>query len=778
MSPRPLLLVLACAGLFASCPGGGLVTKLCGGPGQPCCEGSTCDQGARCATDGLCSACGQLRQQCCDGDVCAEGATCSIGQCVEPLTCGTACTLGEARCSPTGGIEACTSAGVCPTWRSVVTTCPSGTVCEAAQGNADCADRCPTTCNPDTLWCTVSGPQKCVLAAGATCPTLVPESAEAAVAACPPGAAVDGDGDFSWESPAPFGTPIKTYAGDFDITYWAMDVFGNVLHYDLGTWTYELRSLPDAPLRALTQCDHLPGFEVAVGRSGQVWRRRAGTWKQEPPAPASDLTAVACDFNTKVYATDPLGHLYVAPPGGPWTTVDAGPGRYSSGIAVSASTSSVLLYGSGTTATRCTGLGSGPLACGPDLPLARPVMDPSGWVEQSSGGVFLADGHTLQLRNNYLWSVYGTSDAGILTTLTGMASTGPSLPPTLVAGTGAGAIVVWDLGPNGAAALVSDAGISAVHTVSDTKVLVGDLGGRQWVGDVTSRGLPTSPRGGSGPTRAELRGVSGLGHGRLFAVGENGERLRRENGAWLGDRAGYATTAALFDVDAINNGEVYAVGEGGLVLVRRYGTWTREAEGLTTATLRGVTHDVDTVYVVGEQGTWLEKSRSAGTWQRRTASVPSVDLTDVALSVDLRGKAMEVAAVGRGCTIVIKQGATLTSTVDPTCLQMTSRHDLNTVAFTSDGVLLVAGEYGYLAHRTTTGFAQEYLSLVSDDIHALVSSATSTWAVTSGGGVFRRSGTWTEALPNVVTQPLWSGFADPQGGVYFVGGAGTIIRHN
>jgi hypothetical protein len=55
----------------------------CGGAGQPCCYGSSCNEGLRCNSNNICRRpCGGLGEPCCSNSVCNTGLGCYSGVCI------------------------------------------------------------------------------------------------------------------------------------------------------------------------------------------------------------------------------------------------------------------------------------------------------------------------------------------------------------------------------------------------------------------------------------------------------------------------------------------------------------------------------------------------------------------------------------------------------------------------------------------------------------------------------------------------------------------------
>jgi hypothetical protein len=257
-------------------------------------------------------------------------------------------------------------------------------------------------------------------------------------------------------------------------------------------------------------------------------------------------------------------------------------------------------------------------------------------------------------------------------------------------------------------------------------------------------------------------------------VGDDGTRVRRENGAWLSDALGAPTTQVLRAVASRGNAESVAVGAAGTILVRRYGTWSDDGAGVTTKELFGVAMDAEKAWAVGDDGTWLEKAPGSA-WGSIGQTVSTKHLRALAVRADGTGKAVEVIAVGADCTVLSKEGTTVTALSVAGCPAGTA---LLSAAFTASGELFVGGEGGVVFHRTTQGFQREYLGAGTlESVNGLVVQGSSVWALCTAGELYRRTGsTWARYAADVTTDTLNAGVNDAQDGLFLVGGRGLIWR--
>lgn len=765
MSLRRAASVLAV--LLAACSGG-LRTKLCGAVDQPCCtELPACDDGARCNAGGACEACGASGQGCCADNACGAGLTCTGAVCAEPLVCTTQCTLGTTRCSTSGGVDSCGADGTCPVWRAVVATCPTGTVCTGG----DCVEQCPTACVPDTLQCTVQGLQRCVQPTGQPCPSLM-AAADSDPPSCMPGAPVGAD--LVWESPTPFRAPLAGIAGDLASSYWLLDGLGNIVHSGPAGWEYEVRGVPGKRALAIASCG-LGSRLVAAGEGGTVYRRGYGGWTEENVGAAVRLEAVVCDSNQTALATGGDGRLYrTGTPG--WSSYPTGSSGPFHGLGYDFSTQQAFLVGNGGAVARCTGLGLASPSCAAD-PSGSTADLAAAWGDPFNGQVFAvgANGTVLRRGTNSAWAALDTGGATeALGAVSGYLEPSTNTTVAVAAGAG-GAYLARPFGLSFYKNVVAAETLSGVMAIDKANVFLTSREGTLWYTNQVSP-LPTTPftaLGGQRPISATLTAATGLGLGKVFAVGEGGGRYRRVNGGWLPDTGGLAVAQALTGVAAVSAGEVYAVGLAGRLLVRRYGAWSDDAPGLTAADLQAVATDTQRAIAVGASGTWLEKAR-AGLWQPVAQPATTRGLFALALNRDATGAAVEAIAVGEDCTVVSKVGATFSLVPVAQCPAGTT---LRAAAFTAAGELYLGGTQGVILKRTASGFVREYLDAVTQEtVRGLTAQGSSVWAMTERGGLFRRTTAWAAFLPELTTADLLAGWNDKDEGLFVVGGQGLVWR--
>ena len=126
LAPGPNVQRIACSTGSSLLANGGACLP-CGGVGQPCCEGETCDSRRLLCTGppaagGVCVACGEVGQPCCD---CLLGCGSQLGRsCVEgEVTCGanSQCQrcghLNEPCCDCNGGVSCLPRNGTCSAGR-------------------------------------------------------------------------------------------------------------------------------------------------------------------------------------------------------------------------------------------------------------------------------------------------------------------------------------------------------------------------------------------------------------------------------------------------------------------------------------------------------------------------------------------------------------------------------------------------------------------------------------------------------------------------------------
>ncbi len=764
----PRLAAIPFALLLAAGCTTGLKSKLCGAPGQPCCAEQLCDDGARCSPSAVCEACGAKDQACCPQDACQAGLTCQAHLCSEAITCPDPCTLGALRCTAMNGVEACQQGGVCPAWKSLVATCPTGTVCEGDDaGIANCADRCLTTCAPASMLCTVNGLTRCVQGAGEVCPSLQAAQDDPDAPACA-GGAIAGT-DVIWESPLPFRAPLISIQGELTGSYWLLDSYGNIVHDDLGSWLYELRAPTGGVPLAIASCG-LGSRLYAVGQSGRAWKRNGvdQSWSIEATGTTSALRAAVCDSNLTVYAAGDSSKLFIRK-SGVWSSVDTGIAGPYSGIGFLYSLGKAWLVGPAGKVTRCDGLDTGVISCHADNPPGVTADLLAAWGDENTGKVYVVGAGGKILERGAVW--LDQSIAGVttpFTTIHGLMSSGAT-PPIVVIGGVDGTVAMLQSSGRFQAFTPGAGAVGAVHAFDSTHLLVGTMDGLL-LGASSNRPTTWLPRGGQGPITTRLTGITGTGQGRLFAVGELGARYRRENEAWVPDLSGVATTARLNDVTAPWAGELYAVGASGLVLARRFGTWNDDSPGLTTEPLWALAHDSSRLVAVGGAGTWLEKVGSTGAWTRLPQAALSGALFAVAVLTDARGAATEIAAGGTDCQVLSKKGATFTTAALPGCTSA-----ITALTFTPSGELFVGDQDGFVYRRTAGGFQQEFLGLSGgESVLGLTWSGGAVWAFAPMGQLFRRTTGWQPWGERLTNQDLADGFNDPDLGLFLVGQGGLV----
>jgi hypothetical protein len=321
---------------------------------------------------------------------------------------------------------------------------------------------------------------------------------------------------------------------------------------------------------------------------------------------------------------------------------------------------------------------------------------------------------------------------------------------------------------------VPDTGLTAPWAPDENTLVFTGRNGALWYRNGLFSLAPFVARGGRKPTTASLHAVTSAGQGRLFAVGEGGARVRRQNGAWAVDQLGAATTATLNGVAARSAGEVYAVGDLGTVLVRRWGTWVAEAEGLTTEALVGVVLDTKHVWALGASKL-LEKDLATGTWRAIALPPGTPTMLALALRKDAQGVAAELVLAGVDCTALSYSPTTQQFSTGPACGPR--KYDFLAAAFLSSGDLLLASSEGTVHRRTgTTLTFENVMGLRADPWLALVPDGSTMWVVGEGGSLYRRVATnWSDAAPAVTTLTLRAGVKD-EDGLFIVGTGGVVLR--
>jgi hypothetical protein len=749
------------SGVLFGCSG--LTTKLCGAPGQPCCAQSTCDTGAACGASDLCEACGGESQKCCAENICSGELSCMSGTCGVGLSCNVTCTLGTSRCA-NNGVETCAAAGVCPAWRSTVATCPSGSVCALSGTTADCVESCPGACTPDSLLCTTEGLRRCV--ASGTCPTLAAEPDDSSLPTCITGGVIDSE--LSWESPTPLGTELVDIAGELSSSYWVLDELGNIVRYALGPWEFEVRPTPGKRMRHLASCGQ-GSILYAAGEGGTVLRRSGGAWTEENVGTTVELTGVSCD-STRAFAASADGRLYVRS-GGTWTGHATGVTAAFTDVTTLFFNQQVYLSGPNGLIVKCEATTLPPTCTQENS--GTTVRINAIWADTYTGAVYAVGDQGTLLQRGTSWQpipLAGVTDA--LVGVTGWHDSSVNATNVVAISRGGKAVIRRSAAVEEIVQVPDTGFTNAWAPNEDTLVFTAHHGGL-WFRNGLFSLAPFVARGGRKPITADLRAVTSVGQGRLFAVGNNGTRVRRQNGAWSVDALGAATTASLHGIAARSAGEIYAVGEQGTVLVRRWGTWVVEAQGLTTQSLSAVVLDTERAWALGENQL-LEKNFATGVWRVIPLPAATPLVTSLALRKDANGKALELVIAGHECTALSFSLTDDSFTPGPAC---GNRFDFSAAAFLSSGDLVLATETGSIHRRTGATFNFENVSGTGIEAFlALVPDGSSMWAIGEGGRMFRRVSTsWTEAVSDVTLNMLNAGVKDEEG-LFVVGTSGVVIR--
>ena len=758
----------------------GQQTKLCGAVGQPCCASASCDEGGRCGGDNLCAACGDQDQVCCEGDVCNGGFTCTGRLCAASLVCPTQCTIGASQCSGGGGIETCVANGVCPEWRTIIAACPANTACVASGGQVDCVEKCAGACTVSALSCTASGLQECVQGAADVCPVLNPKEETSAIPLCVAGATADPD--FGWESPTPFVGGVVSVIAMFVNDVYVLDRYGNILHDLLGEWKYELRTTPQKKLNVLATCG-IPSYVLAAGQGGTVYLRRGGNWNEEYVGQNVELFDIACDTLLNAVAVGQSGRIFLRDRLGNWTSVDSGlPGPFY-GATFQRSAGKAWLVGAGGKVARCDGLGGASVSCTlENVGTTADLFDVT--VHEATGRVFAVGAASTVVSRGTLgtWANFPGLTMLPRVNLTAIAtytSTPGAQPELMIAGesgtrwrTSGGGVMAEPVPP-----LSPD--FSSLAVLPDGHFFLGDKFGTLSYGE--SFISPAVRLGGGKPISEHLNAVTSAGSGRLFAVGAQGGRYRRENATWSTDNGGLTLTTGLAAVTAVNANEVYAVGVNGTVYLRRSGLWAVDTTGQTPGQLRDIAFDSQRIYAVGEGGAWLEKSRMGGTgWQLVNHGLTTKRLNHLAIRRGATGAAEEVVAVGDDCEFLSKVGGTIKRIeTAPYC---NSGEDLHSAVFTPTGGLIVGGSDALVMQRLngTQMFTREAFTTVDSALTIVVDliyANDAVWAVVLSGGLFQRVGnTWREYQPNTVSLGMFAATFDARDGIFAVGEDGLVIR--
>ncbi len=742
--------------------------EACGGVGQACCAGSACSTGAVCDATNLCQPCGARAQACCDGATCGEALSCETGTCVEKVICGTLCTLGATRCSGTGGIDTCVAQGACPVWRATIALCPTNTTCVAQDSAADCVDPCPTRCNPNALLCTNTGLKRCVVPAGATCPSLVTEVDNSDNPQCVTGAVVSGD--LVWESPTPLRTSYVAIAGDLASTFWTLDALGNVVRHASDVTEYEIIPTPSRAPAALTSCK-LGSRLYAVGPHGSVYKRGFGAWAEENVGADVNLIAAQCDGNLAM-ALDDAASLWVRF-GTSWSRVPTGFLGTPKALAWSFGTSEAWVAGTGGQVAHCTGFQS--------LAQTHCTIEAVGYndtinalhADATSGQVMaVTDSGKALVRggaNGWL-QVTDISATGRLLAINGYYEAGGSVPRFAIAGENSfsGVTTLPYFFPSNLAG-VARLTLTGVMALDDDNTVMASYEGVLLRYGLNNLALKV--RGGLSPISEGLNAIASAGRGRLFAVGDRGGRYTRENGAWVPDSTGVTVQDALTGVAAVSPNEVYAVGDQGQVLVRRFGQWAAEDVGHPEAGLHAVTFDANVITVVGTGGLWLEKNRATGVWRSLPHGFGPINLQALAIRKDTLGRSLETVAVGNNCTIISHVGNAFTRVPVANCTE-----GLNAATFTASGALYVAGDSGLMMQRTVTGFALEYPNVGFVSFSGLAADGETVYAVLRDGSVQRKAASWGPLAQRISDSALYGVTVDSDEGAFMVGAQGTVWR--
>ena len=730
---RPLL-ILSLLGLL-SCSG--LTTKLCGAAGQPCCAQSTCDEGAVCGANALCEA---------------------------GISCTTTCTLGASRCT-NNGIDTCTAAGVCPEWRNTLVTCPSGSVCTLNGTSADCIETCPGACTPNTQLCTSEGLRRCE--ASGTCPTLVAEPDDSDTPLCITGGVISAE--LSWESPTPLGNELVDIAGELSGSYWVLDDWGNIVRYALGPWEFELRPTPGKRMKHLASCG-LGSILYAAGESGTVFRRSGGMWNEENVGATVELTGITCN-STQAFAAAADGRLFIRN-GSTWTGYATGVNTSFSDITTLFSLQQAFLSGPGGIIVRCSYVSLPPTCASENSGTTQNLN--AIWGDTFTDTVWAVGANgTLLQRSGTSWQTIpltGVTDA--IVGVTGWHDSTITTTTIAAISEGGKAIIRRSAAIQDIIQL-PDTGFTNAWVPNENTVVFTAHHGGLWYRNGISSLAPFVARGGRKPITADLNAVTTIGQGRLFAVGDNGARVMRQNNAWSVDALGASTTASLNGVAARSAGEIYAVGDNGTVLVRRWGTWVAEAQGLTAESLHAVVLDTERVWALGDTQLF-EKKFASGEWRAIALPSGTPAVTTLALRKDANGKAAELIVAGADCTTLSVSLTDDTFTPGPAC---GARFDISAAAFHSSGDLIVATDSGTIHRRTGATFTLENVPITSlDPIHGLIPDGSSMWAVGEGGHFMRRVATsWMDSAPDVTDGTITAGVTDGEG-LFVVGSAGLVIR--
>lgn len=697
--------------------------------------------------------------------MCDVGAVCGASDlCEAGLTCGVSCTLGAGRCA-NNGVETCVAAGVCPEWRSTVATCPSGSVCTVTGTSADCVETCPGACTPDTQLCTAEGLRKCV--ASGPCPSLAAEPDDSDLPVCITGGVINSE--LSWESPTPLGTKLVDIAGELSGSYWVLDELGNIVRYALGPWEFEARPGPGKQMRHLASCG-AGSLLFAAGEGGTVLRRNSGAWIEENVGTTAELTGITCDF-TGAYAAGSDGKVYLRR-GSTWTGYPTGVNAAFTDITTLFSLSQVFLSGPGGLIVKCDTASLPPTCTTENSGTA--VKLHAIWGDTYTDTVYAVGDDGVLLQRGASWQrvpLTGVTDA--IVGVTGWHDSSINTTTVVAISRSGKAIIRRSAAIEEIIQLPDAAEFTNAWAPNEDTLVFTAGGGGLWFRNGLYSLAPFVARGGRKPLTADLNAVASVGQGRLFAVGANGARVRRQNGAWNVDALGAATTSTLHGVAARSAGEIYAVGDDGTVLVRRWGTWVAEAQGMTTESLSAVVLDTERVWALGRTQLF-EKNLASGAWRAVPLPPGIPPVSALGLRKDGSGKAMELIIAGDDCTVLSFSLADDSFTAGPAC---GARFDFTAAAFLSSGDLILASDSGTIHRRTGATLTLENVPGTSlDGFLGLVPDGSSMWAVGGSGRLLRRVATsWTDAAPDVTLRTLSAGVKDEEG-LFVVGSGGLVIR--
>lgn len=787
---RPALLLC----LLATGCTSGLQSSLCGADTQLCCGGQTCNTGFVCGPDAHCSPCGGESQTCCEGTQCGPRMVCSndtvchhcggladtccpgANACVTPLLCNpsgrceldctSSCTVGARRCAG-AGIEGCQqTAGACPTFASVLASCASAQTCEGDGGTAECVEKCPGACLLDSFLCTTVGNKKCALNSGAACPTWEPAAAGTGPI-CTRGACTSTG--LCWESPTPLGSNLVGISGWAEDQFFVLDHLGNIVRNNAENWTYEVRADPARQARAIATCD--PGSSMATGDNGLFLRRSAGTWNPENIGdPSARLRALGCDSLDGAMLAGAGGKIFIRSNTGTWTHPDSGTTVDLNAVAYYFAAGKGRAFGQGGIGILCAPLYlPATLTCSVELDGALT----SGTLQAA---VTDPDGATYAVGENGL-AIDDRRPAGW------WVRTG--LPPVSMRAVTATHDYVFAVGQAGTLAeavepapwrpiTVGSEDLNAVFSTMDNAnnlqtLIAAGAGGSIWI-----RRDPLWLRlGGGAPVKETLNAVRGLDASDVWAVGAGGAVYHRADEAWVRENQS-VSTEDLNAVVPISPNELYAFGNAGTVIARRNGAWSLEAAGVTNQPLFGATTDGKLVYAVGAQGVWLEKTlgTAGSAWTLVNHAKTTAALNAVVAQLGASG-ALEVNAVGAGCSILTRKATGFTVQTLPMCFNA-----LLSAWEGPNGELYVAGENAWLSHRDTAAgsFVREYPGLTLENIYGLTASGTQAWAVASSGQVFHRlTGAWRDEEQGLTSATLKSAWLS--GSELYVVGSGGLIWH-